>query len=462
MTTKNAIIISDLQYGDAGKGSIVDYLTREHDAHTVIRFNGGAQAAHNVVTPDGRHHTFAQFGAGMFVPGVQTYLSRYMLIDPPAMLAEGDGLAANGVANPFTRTIIDRDALIISPFQQYANRLRELARGDGRHGSCGMGIGETMADWLAHGEDVLFTRDLADAVSARRKLRFLREMKADALTHEFASLAGNANAREMIAAFTDDDLIDACIEVYAYLAERATVVDAGFLADLLARDGTVIFEAAQGVLLDEWYGFHPYTTWSTTTFENANALLAEHNYTGAVTRYGLIRAYMTRHGAGPFVSESADLTRLIPDYHNGTNPWQQAFRVGYFDALAIRYAMEAAGEMDALVVTNLDRMVGVPQWQVCTGYTYGGDAGDLDTYFVREDDRITGIRVNHNRDLDYQAELTRRLWDCDPIYETFACHGNTEAYVAWLEALLDNPVAITSSGVTADDKQRRVPQSVTP
>ncbi|MEL6272635.1 MAG: adenylosuccinate synthetase, partial [Chloroflexota bacterium] len=118
MTTKNAIIISDLQYGDAGKGSIVDYLTREHDAHTVIRFNGGAQAAHNVVTPDGRHHTFAQFGAGMFVPGVQTYLSRYMLIDPPAMLAEGDGLAANGVANPFTRTIIDRDALIISPFQQ--------------------------------------------------------------------------------------------------------------------------------------------------------------------------------------------------------------------------------------------------------------------------------------------------------------------------------------------------------
>ena len=80
----NAIILFDLTFGDAGKGSLVDYLARRHNAHTVIRFNGGAQAAHNVILPDGRHHTFSQFSSATFIKGVRTHLSRFMLFDPQA------------------------------------------------------------------------------------------------------------------------------------------------------------------------------------------------------------------------------------------------------------------------------------------------------------------------------------------------------------------------------------------
>ena len=104
---KQAILTVDLGFGDAGKGSIVDFLTREHNAHTVIRYNGGAQAGHRVVTDDGREHVFAQFGSGTLA-GADTHLSRYMLLDPVAMLAEAAHLRTLGESDVFGRTTIDR------------------------------------------------------------------------------------------------------------------------------------------------------------------------------------------------------------------------------------------------------------------------------------------------------------------------------------------------------------------
>src|SRR5512146_3203468 len=113
-----AILVADLGYGDAGKGSIVDYLTRLTNAHTVVRYNGGAQAAHNVITPDGRHHTFSQFGSGTFVPGTRPHLSRFMMVHPLAMLAEERHLRALGIPDAFRRVSVDREALVTTPFQQ--------------------------------------------------------------------------------------------------------------------------------------------------------------------------------------------------------------------------------------------------------------------------------------------------------------------------------------------------------
>src|SRR5438093_9438600 len=124
MVVAKAWLLVDLTYGDSAKGATVDFVARREPVHTVVRFNGGPQAGHNVVTPDGRHHTFAQFGSGSFVPGVKTVLSRFVLIDPYAMLNEGSHLKKVGVIDPMSRLFIDARCPIITPCHQAANHLR--------------------------------------------------------------------------------------------------------------------------------------------------------------------------------------------------------------------------------------------------------------------------------------------------------------------------------------------------
>jgi adenylosuccinate synthase len=109
--------------------------------------------------------------------------------------------------------------------------------------------------------------------------------------------------------------VESLCDAYRAFADRVPLVDRGYLRRLL-RAGPAVFEGAQGMLLDEWRGFHPYTTWSTTTFANAEALLAEAGETAV--RLGVVRCYLTRHGPGPFVTE--DPTLELPEPHNGTEP----------------------------------------------------------------------------------------------------------------------------------------------
>jgi adenylosuccinate synthase len=178
------VIVVDLGYGDAGKGTIVDWLCARPEQgsgvlagarppRTVVRFNGGAQAAHNVVTRDGRQHTFAQFGSGTFAPGVRTHLSRFMLVDPLALAAEAAHLAAAGVADALDRLTVDRDALLTTPYHRAANRARELARGTDRHGSCGIGIGETARYSLDYPADAPRAGDCDAPRRLTRKLTLL-------------------------------------------------------------------------------------------------------------------------------------------------------------------------------------------------------------------------------------------------------------------------------------------------
>src|SRR5262245_1991257 len=284
-----AVLVAGLGYGDEGKGATVDYLSRALPVHTVVRYNGGAQAAHNVVTAGGRHHTFAQFGSGSLVAGVRTYLSRFVAIDPPALLREGMYLHALGVADIFARTAVDARCPVITPFQRAANRLRELARGGGRHGSCGVGFGETVSDHLKYGAAVVLAGDLGKPAVARAKLEFLRETKAADIRALGGRLPDRPETARELRVLREPGVVGRILADYACFAERVPVVAEGHLAALLALPGSVVFEGAQGVLLDEWYGFHPYTTWSTTTFANAENLLAENGFAGPVTGLGDMR-----------------------------------------------------------------------------------------------------------------------------------------------------------------------------
>jgi adenylosuccinate synthase len=402
-TPADHVVVVDLGYGDAGKGTVVDRLCARGPYAAVVRFNGGAQAAHNVVTTDGRHHTFAQFGSGTFTPGVVTHLSRFMLVDPLALAAEAAHLADTGVPDALDRLTVDREALLTTPYHRAANHARTTAV---LHGSCGMGIGETAAYALAW-DDAPRVGDCRSPARLRRRLTLLR----DRLSAEVGPLGGVPGVEE-------------CADAFAAFGERVRITGEGFLPGLL-RAGPVVFEGAQGVLLDERYGFHPYTTWSTTTFANALTLLAETGADGY--RLGVLRAYQTRHGPGPFVTEDPLLDRSEP--HNRLGRWQGAFRVGHLDTVALRYALEVCGGADALAVTHLD----APAPLVCHAY----DLGD---------------RIVPAAGLAGQEALTDRLMSARPRYVPM---GEDPASV--IEEALGVPVTLRSYGPTVADKTTGAP-----
>jgi adenylosuccinate synthase len=433
-------IVVDLGYGDAGKGTVVDWLCASRPVHAVVRFNGGAQAGHNVVTPDGRHHTFTQLGSGTFIPGVRTHLSRFMLVDPLALAAEVTNLARLGVPDALERLSVDRTALLTTPYHGAVNRARELARGAARHGSCGVGIGETMAYALEHPGDAPRAGDCARPNALRRKLTKLHGWAAAQLTElggwdgaAASAAAPRTQVATAPAAVERLAPVDACVDAYLAFAGRVSLVDERYLHGLL-RTGEVVFEGAQGVLLDEWRGFHPYTTWSTTTFANADELLAEAGQ-GEAFRLGVVRAYTTRHGPGPLVTEDHGIAAALPEPHNGTGSWQGAFRAGHLDLAAYAYALEVSGGADGIAVTHLDRADTVTALRACGAYDVDGQ-------------RLRRIIPGPFADLGYQERLTRLLRRARPVL--------AEPGLPWAELIaeaLATPVTLTSHGPTRRDKR---------
>ena len=416
-----AIIVTDLFFGDSGKGTIVDWatweLTTSGRSTLIVRHSGGAQAVHAVQTPEGQAHTFQQFGAGTFVPGVRTYLSEFMLVNPLTLFWENERLKASGVNDALSRLLLHPEALVTSPWHMAANRYKEQKRGRARHGSCGLGIGETQAEALAHPGDALRVQHLANPVTLRERLLRHRTRKRT----ECPGLMIDS----------DDEELDAWIKVCQNLLGSVTVAPKSFLQEHLARpNAATIFEGSQGVLLDEWRGFHPYTTWSTVTTANAFHLLK--GCGAEIISLGVLRGYATRHGAGPFPTEDAALTKLLPDDTNPDNPWQGELRVGWPDVGLLRYGLAVAGRIDAIAVTCLDRMKPIRDWKLATGY-----------------ENLT-LAPGPWQDLTYQESLTKALAEAKPTYRSWT--GSAEAHAADLAALLDKPLGITSWGKTASEK----------
>ncbi|WP_067545363.1 adenylosuccinate synthetase [Nocardia crassostreae] len=403
------VIVVDLGFGDAGKGATVDWLCAPQarlDVAAVVRFNGGAQAAHNVAA-DGRHHTFRQFGSGTF-SGVPTLLSRHMLVEPIALAAEARDLAALGVADPLSLLYVDERALLTTPIHGAANRCREDARGASRHGSCGIGIGETAHYALTNDAPRVADCRLPDVL--RRKLIALAE-------HYRPLLAGGAHRYDAI-----DDLID----LYREFAQAVAILPGDQLR-AFADNGRLVFEGAQGALLDEWRGLHPYTTWSTVEPRHARAMLARIGAPGYVL--GVTRAYMTRHGAGPFPTEDAALS--IPERHNGTGRYQGEFRIGHLNPILLRYAVDACGGIVGLAVNHLDA---IGEIQTATGYLTAEGYTDR-------------IECGAWRDLLYQRRLTDLLTGAAPVLADLPAD-----VLGYLEAELGVPVALTAYGPDRADR----------
>ena len=316
------VVVVDLGFGDSGKGTIVDYLVRARGAGMVVRWNGGAQAGHAVVTDDGREHVFSQLGAGTFVPGVRTHLAEAFVVHPTALLVEARHLAGKGVGHALESLTIASSARVITPLHQAANRLRELARGSRRHGSCGVGFGETVRDSLEAEAEVVRARDLVgDRSALGRKLEAARDRLTSSLADAVAAVRTDAAAKSDLAVLSDRSVDARWIEAIEPIrARRALVVEDEALGPML-RERVTVLEGAQGVLLDERHGFHPHTTWSDCTTSGASALLARHGLAAGIERVGVMRVYLTRHGDGPFPSEAPGLSARLHEAHNESRGW---------------------------------------------------------------------------------------------------------------------------------------------
>ncbi|KQZ84189.1 adenylosuccinate synthetase [Microbacterium sp. Root166] len=365
-----AIVVVGLGYGDESKGATVDFLTASiPDTVAVVRWSGGAQAAHNV-RHGFRHHTFSQFGSGTFLD-VRTILRAPMLVNPILLAAEAAALERQAVRDPLGLIVADARCLVTTPIHIAMNRAREIVRGAARHGSTGLGIGETVAF------------DLAVRAGARRGDVIGNFVVPADAPHDAAPTLGTLRSRPdtlraldamaryaepLLAMIDDGDAQHEPVEQMATelcaIAEHLSIADDIDHVLRSAMDaGTVVFEGSQGMLLDEWHGFHPHTTWATLTPRHLVAGLAAASRDPYVL--GLTRPYATRHGDGPMPTEDASLVLAEPDNREGR--YQGGWRSGHLDLPALRYAAEVAGRIDGVAVSHLD-MLGTAPLQVADSW----------------------------------------------------------------------------------------------
>ncbi len=417
LASATAFVIVDLGFGDAGKGLITDFLVRRHRAGLVVRFNGGAQAGHNVVTEDGRHHTFSQLGSGTFVGGVRTHLSRNVVVHPTALRVEAEYLARLGEHDVLGRVSVDPMCRVTTPLQQAAGRLRELARGNERHGSCGVGFGETVSDSFEFPSLTVFFHELRNPDRIRERLHAQREVKL----RELHRLNGPGMERELSA--LDDAVIDRWLYAARDVAQAVDVVEDEALQ---LPDGPVALEGAQGVLIDERFGFHPFTTWSRTTPDAALEFCARAKLTGPLHRIGVLRTHAVRHGPGPLPTEDAAVLAKTSEPHNGDGAWQGPVRKGWPDLVLLDYALRACRGMDSLAVTHLDGLARFSTYQACVRYE------GLDEL------QLPG-------DIAAQVRLSKALSLAQPRYATVV----PGEFCEWLEERAGVRVSHGSSGMTS-------------
>ncbi len=353
-----AYLVAGLGYGDEGKGATVDFLARDLGARLVVRYNGGAQAGHNVVTPNGNHHTFSQFGSGMFVPGVWTYLSKYMMVNPLNMMLEEEALRSLGVRNAFKRTLVDKRSLITTPFQSAVNKV--LLKVSGKNNSCGMGIGQTREDHIKYGDAVVFAGDIRskDPHLLKMKLRLLQSVSFE----KVRKYLNNVYIQETFPGILDLFLSTKSVDDLASDYDEwpvGIVGNAMEAFDILDLTGTprknVIFEGAQGVLLDEEFGEEGFNTWTKTTFHNCASILDEAIWQGSSLRIGVLRTYMTRHGDGPLPTKETDW--FPSEKHNVSDGAQGKFRKSNFSFEAVDKALKICGGVDIFALNHFDELV---------------------------------------------------------------------------------------------------------
>lgn len=304
-----AHIVVGANFGDEGKGQITQFLCHQNSNKIVVRHNGGAQAAHTVVDKKGTRFVFHHFGSGTNL-GVPTYLSEYFICNPKVFEEEFENLRIMGIPTP--EVYINTNSLLSIPYDWLLNRSAENTKGHNRLGSCGLGINETVTR-CTHEEYKTVVQDLFDIQGLKNKIqRIVREYLPERVSKLNLEISDFEN-------LSMDRFIQDCVRMLHKIltVEKTTI--------LLNKFDNLIFEGAQGLLLDEDHKYYPHVTRSKTGSGNAFKILENTNCTD-VDVYYVTRTYLTRHGAGPLPNEM-NLGSLINDVTNTPNAYQGHLRV---------------------------------------------------------------------------------------------------------------------------------------
>lgn len=324
----NVKVVIGANFGDEGKGLMTDYFCAEaisrNESCIVALCNGGAQRGHTVVTPDGIRHVFHHFGSGTLV-GADTYLSREYILNPMTFRKEYEGLQAMG----FTpKVYVHPLCMWSSPYDMIVNQILEDSRGDKRHGSCGMGIWETILRY----ETLGFHETLSDFndIGLEFKVEHLKR-KRDTYFRKRILDVNDDIWLEWRDIFYSDTLIDNFIKDVEFMCKHIMLAHESMLKEY----DNVIFENGQGLLLGQnqtKYGDN--TTPSNTGIQNPHEVIKSIMPNTNVEVCYVTRTYMTRHGAGDFSSEcdKAEINSSMEDKTNVPNPCQGSIRYGFLDA----------------------------------------------------------------------------------------------------------------------------------
>ncbi|HEX3952974.1 MAG TPA: adenylosuccinate synthase [Stellaceae bacterium] len=417
------VAVVGVQWGDEGKGKIVDWLSERADV--VVRFQGGHNAGHTLVI-NNTEYKLALLPSGVVRPDKLSIIGNGVVVDPWALLAEIDTMRGKGLdISPRNLKLADNAALIL-PSHGRLDRAREERRGAKKIGTTGRGIGPAYEDKV--GRRAIRVCDLADP-------RALGDRIDDLLLHHNALLRG-LDAPEV----DRDELLDSLREIAPKILPYAD--QCWRVLDEVKRSGRrILFEGAQAAMLDVDHGTYPYVTSSNTLAGQAAAGSGmAPSAIGFVL--GITKAYTTRVGSGPFPTELTDAVgQALGDRGReyGVNTGRRR-RCGWFDAVAVRQAIKIGG-VDGLALTKLDVLDGFDEIKICTGYRRGNETYDY---------LPAGVSA--------QAEI-------EPIYETAeAWQESTRGarrwadlpataikYIRRIEELIGAPVAILSTSPERDD-----------
>ena len=416
------VVVVGAQWGDEGKGKIVDWLCNRADV--VVRFQGGHNAGHTLVVGN-ITYKLALLPSGV-VQGKLSIIGNGVVVDPWALVSEIEKITAQGVKISPDKLVLSDQAALILPFHRDLDAAREAQAGAASIGTTKRGIGPAYEDKV--GRRAIRVADLADADSIAWKI--------ERLTAHHNALRRGLDLPEIDVSALKKELAEIAPKVLPYAQPAWRVLNAAF-----EDSKRVLFEGAQGMLLDVDHGTYPFVTSSNVAAGQASA------GSGVGPRkisyvLGLVKAYTTRVGAGPFPTELNDDNgkRLGEVGHEfGTNTGR-ARRCGWFDAVLVRQSVALSG-IDGIALTKLDVLDGFEEIKICTGYKIGAKSFDYLPASLKDQEAVTPIYET----LEGWNSTTRGVRSSKDL------PANAIKYVRRIEELIGCPAAIVSTSPERDD-----------